>query len=319
MVRSLVDEVVRRRLWPIPVVALLIAIAAPLLFMKSAPPAEPASTLAPPPAAAGKLPATAQQLLTTSDAAVEAHKRSTRKRQDPFQAPASAAKPASAAAAAAGGVVKASQQTAIPVVITSSNGSTSTGTASPGTAKSSTPATTTKKTTTTKSKAKPATTPKRTVPATTSVAATEKPGVAVDVRFAERKGSILRLRVPRLQTFQAGGMVAAMFVGYSQARNAAVFAVAPSTLVRGITCRKVHGVCRYVDIPAGSYARLTLRGRDGSIVSRRLDVARIRHLPRAGTTHAAMRRTSLSAATCLLKRLLKLPAIAPSISTDACA
>ena len=56
MLRSLVDEVVRRRLWPIPLVALLVAIAAPLLFMKSAPPAAPAAPRRPPAAAPGKLP-----------------------------------------------------------------------------------------------------------------------------------------------------------------------------------------------------------------------------------------------------------------------
>jgi hypothetical protein len=314
MVRSLVDEVVRRRLWPIPLVALLIAIAAPLLFMKSAPPAEPAGALTPPAAAPGALPANAQKLLSTSDAAVKPHKRSARKRQDPFQAPASAAKPASTSTPTAGGAAKTAQQTAIPVVITNSNGSTSTATASPSTATSST----TKKATTTTSKPKQTTTPKSTVPATTNVVAPAKPGTAVDVRFAERQGTILRLRVPRLQTFQAGGMVAAMFVGYSAKRNAAVFAVAPSTQVRGVRCRKVGGVCRYLDIPEGSYARLTLLGKDGSVVRRRLDVVRIRHLERAGTSHASMRVTSLPAATCLLKRLLKLPVISPSISTDDC-
>ena len=59
MLRSLVDEVVRRRLWPIPLVALLIAVAAPVLFMKSPPPDAPAATEAPPTAAAAPLPAVA--------------------------------------------------------------------------------------------------------------------------------------------------------------------------------------------------------------------------------------------------------------------
>jgi hypothetical protein len=312
MVRSLVDEVVRRRLWPIPLVALLVAIAAPLLFMKSAPPVAPADTAVPATAAPGLLPAKAQKLLAPTDSAVKPHKRSTLKRQDPFEPPSSGVKSASTSATAADGTPKVAEQTAIPVVITAADGTTSKGTANvPSSAKSST----TKKSTT--KKAKKATTPKVTTPAT-NVATAPKAGTAVDVRFAERKDSILRVRVPRLQTFRAGGVVAAMFVGYSSKRNAAVFAVAPSTLVRGIKCRKVDGVCRYVDIPEGKYARLTLRGKDGSIVTRRLDVVRVRHLEAAGTSHASMRMTSVSAAQCLLKRLLKLPVIAPSISTDAC-
>jgi hypothetical protein len=58
MLRTLLDEVMRRRLWPIPLVAVLVAVAAPLLFLKSAPQdAPPASLAAPAMAPAGKLPA----------------------------------------------------------------------------------------------------------------------------------------------------------------------------------------------------------------------------------------------------------------------
>ena len=127
-----------------------------------------------------------------------------------------------------------------------------------------------------------------------------------------------RYRVPRLQTFRAGGKVAAMFVGYSATRNAAVFAVAPSTKVSGVKCREVKNVCRYVDLPAGAHARLTLLGEDGKIVSRRLDVTRIRHLPKVAGSTASARMTTLPAAKCLLKSLLALSASAPSISTDSC-
>ncbi len=118
-----------------------------------------------------------------------------------------------------------------------------------------------------------------------SSAATTAKVTYVDVRFGERMGTMMRYRVPRLQTFRAGGKVAAMFVGYSAIRNAAVFAVAPSTKVSGVKCREVKNVCRYVDLPTGAHARLTLRGEDGKTVSRRLDVMRIRHLPKvAGST-----------------------------------
>ncbi len=58
MLRNLLDEVRRRHLWPIPVIALLVAVAAPLLFLKSAPSDAPlASAPAPAAAPAGQLPA----------------------------------------------------------------------------------------------------------------------------------------------------------------------------------------------------------------------------------------------------------------------
>ena len=139
------------------------------------------------------------------------------------------------------------------------------------------------------------------------------------MRFGKQMGTMLRYRVPRLQTFQAGGRVAAMFVGYSAARNAAVFAIAPSTAVSGVTCRKVKGTCRFIDIPAGRHARLGLVGENGRPVIRRLDVVSIRHLPVAPTSKASRRRTTLPEAKCLLKHLQSLSATAPSIAVDACA
>lgn len=314
MLRSLVDEVVRRRLWPIPLVAVLVAIAAPVLFMKSGPANAPAS--APPAAAPGSLPGTAEKLLTTSDKAVIPHKRSTRKAEDPFAPPASAAKAAKAAASGSAPATKAS--TSVPVVIKNADGSTSTATISPstGSVKTTKKSTTSKKKTTKKSTAKKTTTTPQVTPPPAPVTTN---ATYVDVRFGKKAGTMTRYRVPRLQTFKAGRRVAAMFVGYSQTRNAAVFAVAPSTQVKGVTCRKVNGVCRYVDIPAGSYARLVLQAEDGTLISRRLDVVSIRHLtvPEAASG-TAPRVTSLPAATCLLKNLLKLPASLPAIPADAC-
>jgi hypothetical protein len=307
MLRSLVDEVVRRRLWPIPLLAVLVAVAAPVLFMKSAPEGAPAANAAPPPAAPGALPAPASKLLATTDSAVISHKRSKRKGQDPFAPPASAAQAEKKGAATA-------TPAAVPVVVKNANGSTSTATIAPSTGK------TTKVTRKTSAKKKKkvttpkVTTPKVTTPKVTTPAA---PVTYVDVRFGAHKDTMLRYRVPRLQTFQAGRRVAAMFVGYSETRNAATFAVAPSTQVKGMACRKVNGVCRYVDIPAGGYARLVLQAEDGSLISRRLDVVNIRHLT-ADSSGASARTTSLPAANCLLHGLLKLTPIAHSIPADAC-
>jgi len=317
MLRSLVSEVVRRRLWPIPVAAILIAIAAPLLFMKSAP--EAPVTTAPPVAAPGNLPAGAERLVTTSDKETTPRDKTTRKGQDPFAPPAGSAKASEDTAAVTPPVASTATVSAPPagsVVIRNSDGSTSTMEV-PKTATKK--ASTKKRSTTTKaSTTKKPTTPKATEPARTTSSASAAPTVSyVDVRFGRRQDTMLRYRVPQLQTFRAGGRVAAMFSHYSAARDVAVFAIAPSTSVAGdVDCRKVKGVCRYVDIPAGSYARLRLRDTHGTLISRRLDVVHIRHL--AGANDPMPRATTLDTAKCLLKGLLKLPASLPSISVDAC-
>ncbi len=326
MLRSLVDEVVRRRLWPIPLVALLVAIAAPLLFMKSAPTSAP--EVVPASAPAGELPKKAADLLKSRDKDVLRKQAKTRKAQDPFAPPASSKAGASGSASAAASAGSSTSQS-VPVVITNSDGSTSTATIGPSksTSSSSTssatkttkPATTTTAKTKKKTKTSTTTKPKVVVPTNTSSAAATSRVTYVDARFGERMGTMTRYRVPRLQTFRAGGKVAAMFVGYSATRNAAVFAVAPSTKVRGVTCREVKNVCRYVDLPVGAHARLTMRGANGATVSRRLDVVRIRHLPKVPGSTASARMTTLPVAKCLLKSLLALPATAPSISTNACA
>jgi hypothetical protein len=305
IVRSLVQELVRRRLWPVPLVALLVAIAAPVLFLNSAPADAPAPSAAPPAPAAGELPARAGGLLDASQKAVTRRHRLKGKGQDPFAPPSSGAKSAAPAKTAAAAAVKAAASPkAIPVVITNANGST------PATAPT---------TTTTTPKATVQRTPAPTTVTTTPAKAAVKTVTYVDVRFARQMGSMLRYRVPRLQALRAGGRVAAVFVKYSPARHKAVFAIAPSTKVDGdVTCRRVQGVCRYVDIPAGSYARLTMRGEDGRYLSRRLDVVSIRHMPLKGNATPSARTTPLATATCLIKRLLALPAIVPSISSDSC-
>lgn len=311
MLRSLVDEVVRRRLWPIPVIAILIMIGAPVLFMNSAleaPPARPG-----PPAAPGKLTPSGHKLLSGDDKAFAPHEKLKGKGQDPFAQSSGAARAAddSATAPAAAAAPSASSATTSPVVVQNPDGSSSTMPAATSTAK---------KATVKKKVPAKKTTPKVVVPEpTTSSAAARATVTYVDARFGKRMGTMLRYRVPRLQTFRAGGNVAAMFVRYSPTRDVAVFAIAPSTKVDGdVSCRKVKNVCRYVDIPAGSYARLRLLGSDGSVISRRLDVVSIRHLPLAGNEDAMPLATTGATASCLLKGLLRLPASLPSISFDAC-
>ncbi len=310
MLRSLVDEVVRRRLWPIPLVALLIAVAAPVLFMKSPPPDAPAATEAPATAAAAPLPAVAKNLVATSDKAVTPRDKAKRKAQDPFAPPASARKAATSQSAAKEPDAKQGTSTpkAIPLVITNSNGD--------------------KLTVTSDSKAKAKKQPKKqktttTPQATTPTVSVSKPVTYVDVRFGKALPSKVRRRMPAMQTFRAGGKVAAIFMKYSPTRNKAVFAVASSTKVKGdVKCRRKAGACRYVDLGEGQHVRLTMRNADGTLVSRRLDVVNIHResapIAGAATPAAAPRDTPLAQATCLLKRLLTLSPILPSISVDAC-
>ena len=258
MLRSLVDEVVRRRLWPILALAIVVAVAAPLLFMKSAPSGAPDASAAPPAAAPGKLPTTGAELVTTSDKAVTPrHSTKGATRRDPFAPPASAVSAAAAAKAGPAAVTPAAKSPAkatktattkpIPVVITDGSGS-------------STTVSNNKKT--------------RSKTTTAAVAANVD---TVDVRFGEKANTKVRRGIKELKTLKVDGKVAAVFVKWSPNRKKAVFAIPASTIVSGdVECRRKEGVCRYVDIPIGKYARLTWLTADGSsYVTRRLDVVHV--------------------------------------------
>lgn len=251
MLHSLLTEMVRRRLWPIPLIAVLVAVGAPLLFLKSASVDAP-SAAAPAPAAAreGTLPARAQRLLATSDAGAAGERRgAARTSHDPFTPPAghSSRMPA-AATATKDSSTSASKEQPVPVVIRNADGSAP----------------------------KTETTPAPPVSRADTPAPLRVSTAAVDVRFGKEVDAKLRRKIPRLQTFVARGDVIAVFVKYSPTRDKAVFAIAPTTIVTGdVECRRKEGLCRYVDIPAGSFARLTTRAKDGSLVTRRLAVVRV--------------------------------------------
>jgi hypothetical protein len=267
MLRTLVDEIVPRRLWPVAAVAVAV-VAAPLLFLKPASqPAAPSTAIVPAPAQAD-LPARARQLLATTDASGASERRLSRSARDPFQSPAARGKAASGAKASSS--KKTSTKTAttkaakadepVRVVVTNADGSSS-GAASPAATSAGAGRTSTARSTS-----------RASAPASESSAAT-----TVDVRFGARKDSPIMRRIPRLKTFTVGGKIVVVFVKWSPKRDKAVFAITPSTTVRGsgLHCRRTDGLCRYVDIPAGKYARLTFVAGDGSRVSRRLDVVRV--------------------------------------------
>ena len=304
MFRNLVDEVVRQRLWPIPAVAVVVAVAAPALFLKSAPAVAPiAATAAPTPAVAAKLPARAERLLAAT-APEGSLGGATGAAQDPFRPPAARHAAAhSGAAAAVGSKKKASASSGsasaasptkpVPVVILNADGSAPTS--SPK-ADSSSGAGTTKTTTTT--------TPSTATP-------------AVDVRFGAADDGHVHRSVPRLQPYFIHGKLAAVFVKYSPGRHKAVFAVAPGIVVSGPTkCRREHGVCRYLDIAAGSYAGLAMSV-SGTIVHRRLDVVRIDSTPTPDTTTAIAAKPGDENACLLHKLQAQAPTDAP-VDRDAC-
>lgn len=288
MFRNLVDEVVRQRLWPIPAVAVVVAVAAPALFMKSTPAVAPlAPTAAPTPAVAAGLPARAERLLAAT-APEGSRGGATGSAQDPFRPPAVRHAAAHSGAAAAGSKKKASTPSSsdstaasptkpVPVVILNADGS---APASSPKADSSPGAGTTKATTTT--------------PSTTTP--------AVDVRFGASDDGHVHRSVARLQPYFIHGKLAAVFVKYSPGRHKAVFAVAPGIVVSGPTkCRREHGVCRYLDIAAGSYAGLAM-GASGTIVRRRLDVVGIDSTPAsAASTATAAKNENVNG--CLLRKL----------------
>lgn len=296
MLRNLFDEVMRRRLWPILALAALVAIAAPLLFLKSAPtdaPPAPAPAAAP----AGELPARAQQLLATTGAeARTATARAKRRGSDPFQPPSSAQAPSDESDTPAKETAGAGSNSSkpVPVVITNAGATTP----SSATATTTAPATS--------SGAAP-------IGDDTTTTTVAKRTTSVDIRFGERYPGKLHRGIPRTQTFVAGGRVIAIFVKYSPKRDKAVFAIAPGTLVTGdIECRRKQDLCRYVDIPAGKSVRLTTLASDGALVTRRLAVERIGRAPSAGASAAPAN------GSCLLGKLLTMSAQDAPLAADAC-
>ena len=303
MLRNLIDEVMRRRLWPILLGAVVVAVAAPLLFLNSGSGVPPVSTAAPAPAKPGELPARAQRLLAANEAPQSAaRKPASSSASDPFQAPASH-RPKAVDEDAGAPKPKATTPTGaeekpVPVVVTNADGSSPSGPATPVTV--------------TTAPSAPA--PVQGAP----VRSAAKRAAAVDVRYGESLPGGVYRSIPRRQTFVAGGRVIAVFVKYSPKRDKAVFAIAPRTLVTGgIECRRKEGVCRYVDIPAGRHVRLTTLSASGRLVSRRLDVMRIDRSRRFGGSAAAARSAPADGA-CLLGKLLALSAGDSPLAADAC-
>lgn len=296
MLRNLIDEVRNRRILAFAALGVLVALALPLLFLKSAPEGSPAANSAAPAAAKeAKLPPRAARLLATSDPGAPGG-RAKGTAQDPFASPASyraaaaaAAKGEAGSAAAPSGDAKSSGTSSsttptkpIPVVI--QNGSASKQSASPSSSSSS------------------------------NSKATSTRTVTVDIRFGKKKDSPIKRAIPRNKAFYIHGKLVAMFVKYSPSRKKAIFAVAPGLHITGPVSSRVTDNVRYIDIPAGSHAWLAMVTANRTIVKRRLDVVRARSVSSAKATPAAVSAESA----CLLGKLSAMRPGDRFLDRDAC-
>jgi len=293
MLRTLIDEVRNRRMLAFAALGVLVALALPLLFLKSAPEGAPeANSAAPAAATEAKLPARAARLLATTDAGAPGG-RAKGSAQDPFAPPSSYR--AAAAAAAGGGEASKSANTSK----SSSGGSTS----QPAPAVvNSPPSSSSPKPSSSKPNPSPPSSGSR----------------AVDVRYGANKDTKIRRSIPRYKAFYIHGKLVAVFVKYSPSLNKAVFAVAPGLHISGpVKCRVQDGVCKYLDIPAGSHARLTMITADKAVVSRRLDVVRTKARRSSGTTSATAA-SAHSEPACLVRKLVAMKPGDSLIARDAC-
>lgn len=313
MLRNLLDEMMRRRLLPVAALAVLVAVIAPLLFLKGAPDNAPSADSAAPAAATpAKLPARAARLLSADDgdASKGAAKGAAR---DPFSAPAavlaaaaSAAKPATTAStssgtskSSSGGSTSSQPSKPIPVIIKNPDGTS----AKSGSSKSNSSKSGSSKSGSSKS-------------SSGSTASTKT--IAVDIRFGAKKDSKIRRAIPRNKAFYIHGKLVAVFVKYSPSRKKATFAVARGLHISGpVKCRVVSGVCRYLDIPAGSHARITMVTANRAVVSRRLDVVHTRARSSSATTRTTAASTRAERA-CLLGKLVGMKRGDAFINRDAC-
>ena len=296
MLRNLIDEVRNRRILALAALGVLVALALPLLFLKSAPEGAPAANAAAPAAAQeAKLPARAARLLATSDPGAPGG-RAKGSAADPFAPPAAYRAAANAATKAGSGNAA---NTATPAANGGGGGGGATITKAPAVVPGTPPAPST------------ATRP-RTAPSLNANNA------SVDIRFGPKTDTAIKRAIRRQKGFYIHGKLVAMFVKYSPARKAAVFALAPGLHISGpIKCRVVNGSCRYLDIPAGAHAWITTITPSRTIVKRRLDVVRVKRRAASSSTRAAAA-SSRREASCLARKLVAMERGDALLDRDAC-
>ena len=317
MLRNLIDEVRSRRVLAFAALGVLVALALPLLFLKSAPEGSPGvNTAAPAAAEEAKLPARAARLLATNDGDTIGG-RASGSSQDPFSPPAAYRSAAAAATAAQGGGGSAAQGGGGSAPASSAAAKEAANAQAGGGSKGlevtiKTPAATTPSTTSNNANA------------TTSTGTTKRArslsarNAVVDVRYGPKRDTKIRRAIRRQKAFYIHGKLVAVFVKYSPSRKAAVFALAPGLHVTSdVKCRVIKGSCRYVDLPAGSHAWLTMVTANRTIVSRRLDVVHIKRRA-AGRKTRAISASARSEASCLARKLVAMERGDALLGRDAC-
>ena len=323
MLRNLIDEVRSRRVLAFAALGVLLALALPLLFLKSAPDGAPtANTAAPAAAEEAKLPDRAARLLATSDADAVGG-RASGSSHDPFSPPA-AYRAAIAAAGAKGGAGAGGAGGASPAAGTGNAPAGSAAAKEAANAQAGggskgldpvpvvikNPGATTPSTSN-------ATSPSKSTSSRKPARSLNAANAAVDIRYGAKRDTRIRRAIPRQKAFYIHGKLVAVFVKYSPVRKAAVFAVAPGIHISGeAKCRVSNGACRYVDLPAGSHAWLTMVTPSRTIVSRRLDVVHIKR--RSPGTTRALSAGARSEAGCLARKLVAMERGDALLGRNAC-
>lgn len=246
--RQIGRDLVEKRLWPIAVLLLAVAVGAPMLIGRSAPDATAPVPVA---ATAPAVPAAAPSA-TTGEAGVRPKARGG-KINDPFYDPPAPAAPAAASIAVAPAPAAGGGATSAGGGATSAGQPSPAGQTAPAPAPKS-PATATPNGTTAA--------PKPSEPARTSVY----------YRAVVRWGSSLDAPVhaiSRLTPLGGRDAPAAVYLGPTRAdRLWAVFVLGPNTTSRGDGICKAGTGCRMIGLKAGDRQRVSVHGSDGRVVRR---------------------------------------------------
>jgi hypothetical protein len=321
MLRNLIDEVRSRRVLAFAALGVLLALALPLLFLKSAPDGAPtANTAAPAAAEEAKLPDRAARLLATSDADAVAG-RASGSSHDPFSPPAAyrstiAAAEAKGGAGGAGGAAAAAAPGNAPAGSAAAKEAANAQAGGGSKGLEPVPVVIKNPGATTPSTSN-ATSPSKSTSSRKPARSLNSANAAVDIRYGAKRDTRIRRAIRRQKAFYIHGKLVAVFVKYSPVRKAAVFAVAPGLHISGDTkCRVSNGACRYVDLPAGSHAWLTMVTPNRTIVSRRLDVVHIKR--RSPGTTRALSASARSEAGCLARKLVAMERGDALLGRNAC-
>lgn len=284
--RQIVRDLVEKRLWPVAVLLLAVAVALPMLIGRAAPDAA-----APVPVAATAPAAPAAALPATAGEDVGAKKRGGRI-NDPFYDPPAAptAPAATAAAASSASADTATNAAPSPAETAAPSAGTSAASTAPEAAATATPA----------------------VSATAAPAPSETPRSSVYHRAVVRWGTSTLAEphaIARLTPLGGRRDLAALYLGMTRSdATYAIFVLGPNASSRGdATCRRGTD-CRMIGLKVGDVQRFTVRDPDGGVPRRftlRVDV--LRAVRTSATAAASARAKVHRAGRSVLREMWRLP------------